>query len=326
MNDDGSYRVACLDVWPETVQQVVADVAPAGFEVVFAGSYEAPEQHALVAGADFVMAGWAAVPAAAIVAAPHLKLIQKWGVGFDRIDLETARARAVPVAIVSGVNAPAVAEHAIALMLAVYRRLPLVDAAARRGVWLKSRMRAEAHMLKGKTIGILGLGRIGRAVAQRLAGFEAELLCHDIVPPPLAVLERLTVRHVSFEQLLVASDVLSVHVPLDAGTRGLIGREALLRMKPGAVLVNTARGGVVDEAALAEAVAEGRLYGAGLDVFATEPLPADAPLLAEERTVVTPHTAGVVFDIVEPMARHAFDNMLRILHGRPLDPDDVVIG
>lgn len=319
-------RVACLDVWPEEVRQVVRQAAPDGFEVAFAESYDEAEQHELVAGADFVMAGWPAVPGRAIAAAPRLKLIQKWGVGYDKIDLDAARSRGIPVAITAGANAPAVAEHAVGLMLAVYRHIPRVDSAARRGVWLKGEMRAVSHLLLGKTVGILGFGHIGRAVARRLKGFGVSILCNDIREPRPEALRELGASHVGFDRLIEASDILTIHVPLDATTRGLVGRDAIARMRPGAVLINTARGGVVDEVALAEAVESGRLYGAGLDVFETEPLPADADLLRLERLVLTPHTGGVVFDIVDPVARHAFGNMQRVLAGEPLRAEDRVVG
>lgn len=323
---EDAYDVACLDVWPDDVRRVVADSAPSMLRLAFASSYDEDEQRALVQQSDFVLAGWPSVPGRYFVDAPKLRLIHKWGVGYDKIDLETARQRKIAVAITAGANAAAVAEHAIALMLAVYRRIPHVDSSLRKGVWLKSEMRSETRMLRDKTVGVLGFGHIGRALAARLAGFECRVVYYDKVQPHASLLEGVDARSVSLAELLEVSDIISIHLPLNDGTRNLLGRGNLARMKHGAMIINTARGGIVDEDALAEAVASGKLFGAGLDVFAQEPVPTTSPLVGLKQLVLTSHTGGAVFDNVAHVARHAFGNMVKFAQGESLAPEDIIVG
>lgn len=314
------WIAACLDPWDEQIKRIVLQVAPPNLEVRFAASYEPEAQRALARDADFVMTNFAPVTAEMIEEAPRLRLIHKWGVGYEKIDTAAAKRRGIPVAIAAGMNAVPVAEHAIALMLAVYRRIPFLDRNLRQGVWLKQEMRTECRQLKGKTVGLLGMGNIGREVVRKLSVFDVEVLYHDVRRLDEAAEQALSVRYVAFDGLLAESDILSVHVPLMEGTRGLVGREAIARMKDGAVIINTARGGVVDEEALHQALVSGKLYGAGIDTFAVEPPGADNPLFALEQVVLTPHTGGVVVDNVANVTKCVFENMQRVLRGEPIAP------
>ena len=182
----------------------------------------------------------------------------------------------------------------------------------------------QAYQLSGKTVGLLGFGNVGRMVAHRLAGFDVEILYHDI-RRARSVEKSLRATPVSFEELLARSDVVSVHVPLTKVTRGMVDAAAMAQMKTGAILINAARGEIVDEGALYDALVSGKLHGAGLDVYATEPADADNPLFKLDQVVVTPHTAGSVIDLVADIARHAFNNMQSVLSGRPLSPNDVIV-
>ncbi|OZI23775.1 dehydrogenase [Bordetella genomosp. 9] len=319
------YVVAFLDVMAPPVRTAIAAAAPAGFQVRFADSGEPEAQAALAREADFILAGWQPVTAAMIAAAPGLRMVHKWGIGYDKIDVEAARRHGVAVAITSGANAGPVAEHAIALMLAVYRRLPYVDRSTRAGVWLKSDMRSVCYQLAGKTVGLLGFGNIARMLAHRLRGFDVDIRYSSRRPADAETERRLNVRQVDMDELLACSDILSVHLPLTDQTRGIIGEAAILRMKDGAVIVNTARGGIVDEAALYRALADGKLGGAGLDVFDQEPASASNPLFTLDNVVVTPHGAGAVMDNVGYVASRAFGNMQRVLQGQPIDPADLVV-
>lgn len=239
-----------------------------------------------------------------------VRLISVWGTGTDHIDLEACRARGITVASTPGVNANAVAEHTIALILAVMRRIPATDAAVRAGQW----PRAMLGQLEGKTLGLVGLGAIGRRVAMLAAPFGVRLLAATYGPDN----GRATAagaRHVPVETLLRESDVVSLHLRLSAGTTSYISAERLALMKPTAYLINTARAGLVDRNAMLEALREARIAGAGLDVFHEEPIPPGDPLLALPNVVLTPHDAGTTQEVVDLGLRRAVENVAQFLRG-----------
>jgi phosphoglycerate dehydrogenase-like enzyme len=318
-----THKVAFLDVMDGRVRDEIRSELPPGFSIAFAETADRREHLALVADADFILTS-IPVDAEMIRATPRLKLLHKWGIGVDRFDLDAARAAGVPVAITFGANAGAVSEHVLMLMLAVCRRLTLADRRLREGVWLRPQLRAQCYQVSGKTIGLLGFGNVARMVAHRLAGFEVSIIYSDIRRADMATEKALRATQVPLGDLISRSDILSVHVPLTPATKGLIGAETIARMKTGAVIINAARGGIVDEAALYDALVSGKLRGAGLDVFAMEPADPANPLFRLDQVVVTPHTAGSVIDLVADIARHAFTNMQTVLRGAPLPSDDLV--
>jgi D-3-phosphoglycerate dehydrogenase len=306
------------------VQHEIRSQLPPGFSLQFGETGDRREQMAMIADAEFILTA-VAVDAEMIKSAPKLKLLHKWGIGVDKFDLDAARAARIPVAITAGANAGAVSEHTVMLMLATYRRLALADRKLRDGIWIRPQIRGQAYQLSGKTVGLLGFGNVGRMVAHRLAGFNVTILYHDIRRADMATEKSLHVTPVSLDELLERSDVLSLHVPLTRVTRGIINAEAIARMKTGAILINAARGEVLDEPALYDALVSGKLHGAGLDVFAKEPADPANPLLKLDQVVVTPHTAGSAIDLVADIARHAFTNMQSVLNGEPLSPNDVIV-
>lgn len=247
-------------------------------------------------------------------AGSRLKVVGRAGVGVDNIDLEAAKARGLTV-----VNAPeapsvAVAELTLGLMLALARQIPFADASMRRAEWRKAELHGSE--LAGKTLGIIGVGRIGAAVASRAAAFGMRVLGHD----PLLTAEELQRRGTeptSFETLLAESDYICLHLPLNDDTRGLIGRDALKRMKSGARLISAARGGIVDEAAVLEALESGHLAGAALDVFAEEP-PGASPLNRHPKVVLTPHIGAQTQEAQSKAARDIAMEVLAALRGEPL--------
>lgn len=320
-----TYRVACLDVWADAVRAEVRRVAPPEFGLSFASSYEPRHQRDLAASAHFLVAGFARVDAATVAGAPHLRMVQKWGIGLDAIDQDALRGRGVALAIAAGSNAGPVAELAIALTLAVYRRLPYCNQALREGRWPTPEMRETCYQIAGKTIGLVGFGHIGRMLAKRLAGFDARIFYFDPQRADPATEAALKAQYLTLDELLAGSDIVSLHLPLAASTAGLVDAAFIARMKDGAILINTARGGLIDEGALADALRRGKLRGAGLDAFETEPPPAGHPLLAFEQVVATPHVGGGVFDNVAPVARHVFGNIQRFVRGEALPPGDLVI-
>jgi D-3-phosphoglycerate dehydrogenase len=231
-------------------------------------------------------------------ACPGLRLISVWGTGTDHVDLAAAAQRGVAVTNTPGVSAISIAEHTMALLLAVARRIPQVDAATRAGGW----PRGQSIQLYGKTCGIVGLGAIGRQFWRIAAGFGMRVVAWTMHP-------REGDPMVELEELYRTSDVVSVHLRLSEQTTGFIGARELGMMKPSAILVNTARGAIVDEAALIEALTAGRIGGAGLDVFTDEPLPAGHPLTKLSNVAITPHCAGITPEALEAGLRMAVENL-----------------
>ncbi|MBI2217282.1 MAG: lactate dehydrogenase [Candidatus Rokubacteria bacterium] len=250
-------------------------------------------------------------------AAPRLRLVQLLSAGYDRVDIEAARKAGVPVANNGGANAIAVAEHTMLLILAVLKKLVRVHNNVISGKWRVGDLAdPRLHEAAGKTLGIVGLGNIGRKVARRARALDMRVQYYDIRRLTEDQEDALGVRFVLYAELCRTSDVVSLHVPLDDSTRGMVGRRELATMKPGAVLINTCRGPVVDEDALVTALREGRLGGAGLDVMVDEPPAPDHPLLALPNVTITPHSAGPTWENWVARFRNGFDNIQRVAAGR----------
>ena len=229
------------------------------------------------------------VDASVLAKAPKLRVIGRAGVGVDNVDLDAATEAGVLVMNTPGGNAISVAEHTLALMLAMARHIPRADASTRAGKWEKKKLMG--HELRGKTLGVVGLGSIGREVVKRARAFEMRIVAHDpYVTAKLAA--DLGAQLIDLPQLYAESDYITLHVAATPETQGMFSRDAFLQMKPGVRVVNCARGELVDEAALCEALASGKVAGAAIDVFATEPPPAGYPLFAAEGMVATPHIGG----------------------------------
>ncbi|MBI5116397.1 lactate dehydrogenase [Candidatus Poribacteria bacterium] len=268
--------------------------------------------------ADFFLVGLEPITKEIIKPAKKLKLIQRLGAGFDNVDLPAAKAHGVPVANIPGANSVAVAEHTIMVIIALYKRLTESDATMKQGQWKMSEL-----LLKGcfelwkKTVGIIGLGRIGKEVARRLKGFDVTTLYSDILTFPPELEKELNVRRASLDEILTESDVITVHVPLTKLTNGMIGARQFGMMKSTALFIQSSRGEVVDEAALAEALDRGIIGAAAVDVFKEEPLNADSPLLKAENIILTPHTAGVTREVSMRFLTESFDNFKRVASGQP---------
>lgn len=320
-----TWLIGCPDEWAPEIRQQIEDAVPAGFQVRFPDPDVPGAADDIIAQSDFLLLAIKQMTAPLIRSAAHLRLIHKWGIGVDSIDLAAAKQAGIGVAITAGANAHAVAEHTMLLMLATLRRLSLVDRALREGRWLFKEMRARCRQLSGKTVGLVGLGNIGRSVARRLSGFDVDVIYYDPRRAPPDIESALKAAFVPFETLLERADIISLHCPGGAANRHLIAAAQLSRMKHGAVFINTARGDLVDEPALYDALSTGRLMGAGLDVFDPEPPEADNRLLSLENVTITPHTAGSVLDNVGRVARHAFDNMQRVLRQEPLPEPDLIL-
>jgi phosphoglycerate dehydrogenase-like enzyme len=248
-----------------------------------------------------------------IAAAPRLRLIQKIGVGVNTIDLDAAKARGIAVCNLPGTNARAVAELTLALMLAVLRRLPRFDAAMRRGEWSDPALQDGIGELGGRTVGLVGYGAIARLLAPVLAALGCRLIYTSRTPRSDAVGEWR-----SLDALLSESDVVSLHLPLTAETETLVDARAFARMRRGAILINTARGGLVDQSALTQALKDGKLAGAGLDVFVHEPHDATEPLFHLPNVVLTPHIGWLTTGTFDRSFALAAENCRRIAAGEAL--------
>ena len=306
-------RVVYLESVPSEVEAIIRSCLPDGFTLCARGADEAPS--AIVGEADFILVATTPLTAEVIAAAPRLKLIQHQGVGYDNVDVLAAARAGVPVALTPEGTSSPVAEHVILLILSLYRNLLIANRTLRQGQWLQWELRSRSYDLLGKRLGIVGLGRIGREVAQRARAFECYLLYYDVVRAPAEVEAELGVTFTPLDDLLAQSDIVTLHVPRTEGTRGMIGATELARMQPTALLINTARGGLVDEAALYDALTSGQLAGAGLDVFAVEPPGPDHPLLQLDNVVATPHIAAGTRDALAAKMRAAFANMQRVAQG-----------
>jgi phosphoglycerate dehydrogenase-like enzyme len=302
---------------PDDLRAVASDLVPAGFRLLVVASRDREELLRLMPEADFVLVATARVDEDLLRAAPRLRLVQHQGVGYDNIDVDACHRAGIPVALTPEGTTIGVAEHTLLLILALFRHLLTVDAAVRRGEWPVWSMRSRSAELAGKTVGLIGFGRIGREVARRARAFDTTIIYHDSVRAPAAVEAELGATYVARDDLLRQADVVSLHAPLTCETRGFIGERELRLMQPHAVLINTARGALVDEPALVRALAEEWIAGAGLDVLAQEPPAADNPLLTCPNVILTPHVAAGTRDAYRTKMHAVFANMQRVARGEP---------
>ena len=273
----------------------------------------------IVGDVDAILARTGLISRSVIEAAGRLRIVSRHGVGVDNVDIEACTGHGVLVTITGDANSGSVSEHAFGLMLAAARELPAADAAVKGDRWDRSRF--VGRELAGKTLGLVGLGRIGARMVKHAQGFDMVVLAYDPYIRPEDAVE-VGAELVSLEDLLRRSDFVSLHLPLTDATRGLIGVEQLGLIKPSAILVNTARGGLIDEVALHAALSKGGIAGAALDTFAHEPLPADDPLAQLDNLICSPHVAGQTVESLIRMSVRSAENIVRALSGKR--PDGVV--
>jgi len=301
----------------ETVHPEALALMEAAVEVRFAERVDADSVREAAAGcAAIITRGMGRIPASVLEGTPSLRCVARCGAGVDNIDVPAASRLGLPVVHAPDAGTRSVAEHALMLALAVARQTSRWDQAVKRGDW-HTREGWQGVELAGKTLGVVGLGRIGRRAAELGAALGMEVVAWNRTerPSPWPLL--------ALDSLLERSDVVSLHVALTDATRGLMNAERLARLRPATILVNTARGALIDEAALAEALASGRLAGAGLDVLVQEPPPDDHPLLALPNVILTPHVAGLTDVAYRRMCVETVTHVLRILDGQPPDPAHV---
>ncbi len=299
---------------------IAQEMAPDGFDVTIAPPDSAEYRSALAEAEYFVGLTSGQMGEDFFRAAPKLKLVQLVSAGYDRVDIEAARQAKVPVSNNGGANAIAVAEHAMLLMLAVNRRLMWQHTNVVAGRWRGNDFaNVKLYELHGKTLGLIGLGTIGKKVARLGRAFGLSVQYYDTVRLTEDGEDAIGARFRAMPEVLRSADIVSLHVPLTPATRKLIGARELGMMKSSAILINTCRGPVVDEAALYEALSSGKIAAAGLDVFEEEPTSPTNPLFQLDNVILTPHLAGPTWDNQYSRFRNAFDNVQRVARGdKPL--------
>jgi phosphoglycerate dehydrogenase-like enzyme len=299
------------------IGEIAREMAPAGFDTAIVSAGEAASA---AAAAEYVVCYPSLkMPDAFYRAAPKLRLVQLLSAGYDDVDLEAARRAKVPLANNGGANAISVSEHTMMLMMAVSRRVIWQHNNVSAGRWRGNGPAPRMYEIHDKTLGIVGLGTIGKKVARLARAFGMRVQYYDIVRLPEHEEDALGAKFRLFGELLRTSDVVSLHVPLNDSTRHLIGEAELALLKPQAIVVNTSRGPVIDEAALTRVLSDGKIFGAGLDVFGEEPPPPDNPLFKLDNVLLTSHFAGPAWDNHVARFRNAFDNVQRVHRGeKPL--------
>lgn len=309
---------------PELDPSAARFVADRGYQTVHTPPYADSaiiSDHLTKTGAVGIVSRMGRLDAGVMETAPQLRVISKHGVGVDNIDLEAAAERGIPVLVATGANAVSVAEHVIGLLLAAVKQILPLDAGLRAGRWEKPGFLGRE--LAGATLGFLGMGSIAQATARIAKGFNLELIGFDPYVDS-SIFDNLAVRQCeTFEDLVTSANILSLHCPLNEQTRSIVNADAIEKMPKGSYVINTARGGLIDEQALLAAVQSGHLAGAGLDSFATEPPAPDHPFWSEPRIVVTPHIGGVTREAGARVGVEAVRGIFKVLEGEPIAPERI---
>jgi phosphoglycerate dehydrogenase-like enzyme len=320
-----AHTVVLLDLTSPERAEHLKRLLPPGFVLTHGTARGDEHLKEIIRDADFAISGQVGVSGDVLRAARRLKLLHKWGVGVDNIDTKTARELGIKIARTTGSNSVPVAEFTIGLIFATLRFQALGHERLRQGRWMAfNEMPGETFCISGKTVGLIGFGAIGQAVASRLRGFDCKILYNKRSRLSAAEEATLGVTYATADELLMSSDIVCLHCPLSPETTNFIDKKALARMKRSAVLINVARGGVVVEADLAQALRDRTIRGAAMDVYSIEPLPRDSELLTLDNIVVTPHLAAATVDTFEPTVRRMFDNMVRLTRGEAVPERDLV--
>ena len=293
----------------ETLQELLKDL-PVELKAV-----DTPEAYEAMTDAEILILRIFKAPEAIIARNPKLKMIMRWGAGFDSVDIEAAGKRGILVTNTPGANADAVSELAVLLMLAVGRKLLCHTSCLRKGVWSKNDFINSSFTLVNKTVGILGAGNIGRKVAQRVQAFGAKTVYYAPFRLSGERGKAFNLKYMPLDELLPVADIITLHMPLTDDTKHMIDGAAIERMKTGAIVINTARGGLVDDCALFQAVQSGKLLGAGLDGVEREPLQPDDELFTNDNIIVTPHVGGGTADIGEAIMPMLVEDIRLLLAG-----------
>ncbi len=315
MNSEQKWRVTYMEVVPPDTAEIISSRLPSSLQLSFIEDYSDEAAMSALSEADFALVATHPMPARVIKAGRRLRMIQHQGVGYDKTDVKFARSQGVPVALCPEGTVRGVAEHVFLLILTLYKQILMADLSVRRGEWRQFSLRANSFEVAGKKLGIIGFGRIGEAVARRAVSFEAEVYYFDIKRRTNDEEHKLGVAYKPFPELLEVSDIVSLHLPNSPETYHIMDSHAFGLMRTGSILINTARGELVDTQAMRKALQTGQLAGAGLDVFEIEPPDPDDPLLTMHNVVLTPHIAAGTRDALIAKMDACFANMIRVTRG-----------
>jgi len=310
-------NIVLVGKFPQGTKELFRTLLPENGYAV--NTVETEEEYEKLTDADVIVLRIFKLSEKVVERNPNLKLIEKWGAGFDTVDIKAAGQAGVPVCNVPGANAYAVSDLAILHMLAVMRNLIKHHENMKKGIWTKNEFMDTTYSLLNKTVGLIGLGSIGKKVAYKAQAFGAKVAYYDVHRLTTEEELNLQLEYLPFDDLLSNSDVISLHTPLTEQTRNLIGKRELGLMKPTAIVVNTGRGGLIDEKALSEAIKRKQILGAGLDCFVDEPITADNPILHLENVVLTPHVGGTSAELMESMVPAMVKNIVALKNGKALE-------
>ena len=312
----GKYKVLFWDVLPPTIIEILKSIMPDDFELVIMEKGTDEERIQKANEADFIFSASSKVEKKYFQGAKKLKMIQQQGVGYDNCKVDEITELGIPLCLMPDGTTGPVSEHAILLILAVNKKLVFMENEMRKGRFLQFEMRHACHNLEGMTVGIVGFGRIGQMVAKKLNAFGVKIICYDpVVKFPADKQKELNVRQLdNVDDIFRQADIVTLHTPLTDESRKLADKRRLSLMKPSAVLINTSRGPVVDEAALIDALQRGVIAGAGLDVFEKEPINPDNPLLKMDNVVMTPHVSAATREAYIVKVTGGFSNYRKILN------------
>ena len=307
--------------------EILKSVVPEGYIIK---TLDEPTQEQLIkeaSDADYLLvSGRLKINKDVLDSAKNLKMIQRTGVGTEMLDIEEIKSRNIPVYVNAGVNARSVAEHTLTLILSCLKRIPSIDKQIRNGVWNKQETGTSCHELYGKTVALVGMGAIGRQVATYLHCFGAKVVYTDLFRMKEEQENVLGVTYIpSFEELLPLADILSFHCPLTEDNQEMLNASTIDKMKNGAIVINTARGKLINESDLYEALTSGKLISAGLDVHYKEPMFKEDPLSTLDNTILSPHIAGLSFETFHSMMKGAVNNIVAYEEGRLSDIEDKIL-
>ncbi|MBF4693151.1 2-hydroxyacid dehydrogenase [Fusibacter ferrireducens] len=301
-------KIALVGIFPSGTYEMFDEMIPKDlFEIEI---IDTQEKYEALTDAEIMVLRLFKITKEDIERNPNLKFIQKWGAGYDTVDIEAAGKQGVYVANSPGANAYAVSEIAILQMLAVYRNLIIQDEAMRKGIWTKINYLDRSFCILNKVVGLVGCGHIGKEVARRVQAFGASVQYYDMFRMSEEEEKSLGMRYVEMDELFKTSDIISLHLPLNAGTKHIVNREKLALMKPTSIIVNTSRGGIIKEDDLIEALENEVILGAGLDCVENEPIQPDNPILKAPNVTLSPHIGGTSADLLVHMVPLMVENII----------------
>ena len=313
--------IALYGNFNNNIKKLISDLIPNQFKMIVVDNLNDSYK---LKDVDYIINRSFIIDESIINSCSELKLIQKWGVGYDKIDIKSAGEKQIPVAICAGVNSQPVAEMAVLHILALYRNIFNLHLKMKENIWAKEQYASKSYMVKDKLIGIIGIGSIGKKLGQMLKGFGANIMYYDLIRLCNEEEESLGFRYVELEELLKTSDIISLHLPLLESTKNLINKDSFMKMKPSSIIINTARGGIINEEDLIYALSNKIIAGAGLDTFEKEPLKSDSPLLELENVILTPHCGGNTADNEINMVKCCIDNITKFENGEVLPNNTIV--